>query len=74
MPGLGESQRFLWYFGQEMDKGPWYSATPSRGFKQGDQWKESDSLGEDDLLRMCKLLDQADTWIKEQHQAGRQAA
>ena len=33
------------------DKGKWYSVVPTRSYKQGDEtWKETDSLGFDDLL------------------------
>jgi hypothetical protein len=56
----------------ESEKGPWYSVTPSRIYKQGDQWKESDSFGVDDLLPLAKLLDQAHTWIVNAEQAERQ--
>jgi hypothetical protein len=56
----------------ESDKGPWYSVTPSRSYKQGDQWKESDSFGVDDLPPLAKLLDQAHTWILNTEQAERQ--
>jgi hypothetical protein len=58
----------------DSDKGPWYSVTPSRAYKQGEQWKDSDSLGFDDLLPMAKLLDLAHSWVMQQHQAERQAA
>jgi hypothetical protein len=52
------------------EKGNWYSVVPSRSYKQGDDaWKETDSLGESDLLTMAKLLDLADTWIVHQKQA-----
>ena len=51
------------------DKGNWYSVIPTRGYKQEDAWKETDSLGFDDLLTMAKLLDLAHTWIMHQHQA-----
>jgi len=52
------------------DKGTWYSVTPSRSYKKGDEtWKETDSLGFDDLLAMAKLLDLAHTWIMHQQQA-----
>ncbi len=54
------------------EKGPWYSVTPSRSFKQGEEWKESNSYGVDDLLTLAKLLDQAHTWVLTQ-QADRQA-
>jgi len=58
----------------ESEKGAWYSATPSRSFKQGESWKESDSFGFDDLLALAKLLDQAHSWIQDKQQAERQAA
>ena len=56
------------------EKGNWYSVIPTRSYKQGDDmWKETDSLGEGDLLTMAKLLDQADTWIMHQKQADAKA-
>jgi hypothetical protein len=45
------------------EKGNWYSVIPSRSYKKGDDWKETESLGFDDLLSMSKLLSQAHTWI-----------
>jgi hypothetical protein len=52
----------------------WYSVTPSRSYKKGDEtWKETDSLGFDDLMTMAKLLDQAHTWIAKQMQADSKA-
>jgi hypothetical protein len=37
-------------------KGAWYSAVPSRRYKNGDDtWCESDSLRRDDLLPMARL-------------------
>lgn len=59
------------------DKGPFYSVTHRRSYKQGDEWKESDSYGEDDLLRLAKLIDEADGWIvahRRQQKAGKKAA
>ncbi len=56
------------------DKGTWYSVNPKRSYKQGDEtWKETDSLGFDDLMTMAKLLDQAHTWIARQSQADSKA-
>jgi hypothetical protein len=56
------------------EKGNWYSVIPSRGYKQGDDtWKETDSLGFDDLLTMAKLFDLAHTWIMHQQQADTKA-
>lgn len=54
--------------------GPFYTATPSRRYKQGEQWQDSDNFGEDDLLLLAKLLDQAHTWMANAEQAERQAA
>jgi hypothetical protein len=51
--------------------GPWYSVTTSRSYKQGNEWKVSDSFGEDDLLRLAKLIDEADTWIASERQQQR---
>jgi hypothetical protein len=46
------------------EKGNWYSVIPSRSYKNGDEtWKETDSLGFDDLLTMAKLFDQAHSFI-----------
>ena len=65
---IGVLQVTIWR--NQGEKGPWYSVNPSRSYKQGeDIWKETDSLGFDDLLTMAKLLDLAHTWIMHQQQA-----
>ena len=59
----------------EGEKGPWFSVSHSRSYKQGDEWKESDRYGEDDLLTLVKLLDMAHSWIiTQRQQLGQQAA
>jgi hypothetical protein len=55
------------------ENGTWYSVIPSRGYKKGDDWVETDSLNQDDLLPMAKLLELADTWIMHQQQADAKA-
>jgi hypothetical protein len=56
------------------DKGTWYSAIPSRSYKQGDDaWSQTDSLNFDDLLTMAKLLDEAHSWIAVQQKADSKA-
>jgi len=56
------------------DKGSWYSVSPSRSYKLGDEtWKETDSLGFDDILTMAELLRQAFVWIARQQQADSKA-
>jgi hypothetical protein len=65
---IGSLQVTIWR--NHGERGNWYSVNPSRGYKQGDDaWKETDSLGFDDLLTMGKLLDLAHTWIMHQQQA-----
>jgi hypothetical protein len=54
--------------------GAWYSVTPRRSYKQGEEWKESDSFGFDDLLTLAKLFDLAHSWIMTALQADRQLA
>lgn len=51
--------------------GVWYSITLRRSYKQDEEWKESDSYAEDDLLRLAKLIDEADSWIAAQRQQQR---
>jgi hypothetical protein len=52
------------------ENGNWYSVIPSRSYKKGDDaWKQTDSLGFDDLLAMSKLLSQAHSWIVEAKKA-----
>ena len=36
-----------------------YSTTYARGYKDGDEWKETTSLGADDLLKVSRLLQRA---------------
>jgi hypothetical protein len=73
MSRLGERQNLQWHLGQEMEKGNWYSVTPRRSYKAGDDWKETDSLGFDDLLTMAKLLDLAHSYIMREQQADAKA-
>jgi hypothetical protein len=69
---IGALQATIWR--NHGEKGAWYSVTPARSYKQGDEtWRETDSLGFDDLLTMAKLLDQAHTWITQQQQADAKA-
>ena len=43
-----------------------YNVTLSRLYKEGDEWRSSDSFGRDDLLLLSKVADQAHSWIFEQ--------
>jgi hypothetical protein len=69
---MGVLQVTIWR--NHSEKGNWYSVIPTRSYKKGDDmWKETDSLGSDDLLTMAKLLDLAHTWIMHQQQADAKA-
>lgn len=52
----------------ETSAGKMFNVTVSRSYKDGDDWKESQSFGLDDLLPLAKALDQAHTWICEERQ------
>jgi len=47
----------------EGSKGTFYNVTVTRSYKDGEEWKESQSYGRDDLPLVSKALDQAHTWI-----------
>lgn len=53
--------------------GPWYSVTLSRRYKQGEEWKDSSSYDEDDLLLLAELAKEAHIWIRQASQEARQA-
>jgi hypothetical protein len=49
---------------KESEKGPFHSVTMSRSYKQGEEWKQADSFSGDEVLILSKLLDMADTWMR----------
>jgi len=50
----------------QTQSGPMHNVNVSRLYKDGDQWKESNGFGQDDLLTLAKALDEAHTWIHRQ--------
>ncbi|WP_261340650.1 hypothetical protein [Planctopirus hydrillae] len=40
--------------------------TVSRIYKDGEEWKQTESFGRDDLPLLAKVVDLAHTWIFEQ--------
>ena len=69
---IGVLQVTIWR--NPSEKSTWYSVTTSRSYKtDDDEWRETESMGFDDLLTMAKLLDQAHTWIAQQMQADAKA-
>ena len=65
---FGRIRATIW--ANEGPNGTWYSIQVCRRYKVGDEWKQSDSFGRDDLLLVCKALDQAHTWIYQQSHSG----
>ncbi len=63
---LGAIKCALWR--NDTDNGIRYNSTFTRLYRDGDEWKSSDSFGRDDLLTLAKVADQAHTWICEQTQ------
>jgi hypothetical protein len=58
----------------QSDKGPWFSTTILRSYKDGDDWKTTSSFGRDDLPLVEKVAAQAHAWIFRQQQQGGEAA
>ncbi len=48
------------------DNDNFYSVTLSRTYKDGEEYKNTDSLGAGDLLNAAKVLTRAEAWIAEQ--------
>ena len=43
-----------------------FNVTVSRLYKDGEEWKQTDSFGRDDLQLLAKVIDLAHTWIFQQ--------
>ncbi|MDE2125276.1 MAG: hypothetical protein KGJ62_01655 [Armatimonadetes bacterium] len=61
---LGRIVAAIWM--HETEYGPRHNVTVSRIYKDGQQWKRSDSFGREDLPLLCKAADRAHDWILEQ--------
>ena len=60
---LGAVKAAIWQ--HETANGKRYSVTVSRLYKDGDEWRRSDSFGRDDLPLLAKVADRAHSWIFE---------
>ena len=63
---IGAIKAAIWENGTV--NGTRYNVTLSRLYKDGDNWKRTESFGRDDLLVVAKVADQAHTWIVAQSQ------
>ena len=58
---LGSVKCAIWE--NKTENGTRFNVTVSRIYKDGEQWKTTESFGRDDLLLLAKVIDQAHTWI-----------
>jgi len=58
---FGSMKATIW--ANETGYGKRYSVTPGRLYKDGKQWKTTDSFDRDDLLLLAKVVDAAHSWI-----------
>jgi hypothetical protein len=58
---LGSVKAAIWE--NKTDNGTRFNVTVARIYKDGEQWKSTDSFGRDDLLLLAKVIDHAHSWI-----------
>ena len=63
---LGRIKAAIWE--NETSSGTRHNVTISRIYRDGEEWKSSDSFGREDLPLVMKVADLAHTWIYEQAQ------
>jgi hypothetical protein len=63
---LGSIKAAVWR--NDTEAGVRYNVTFSRLYKEGDQWKSTESFGRDDLLLLGKVANDAHSWICQQSQ------
>lgn len=63
---LGSIKAAIWK--NDTPNGVRFNVTFARLYRDGDDWKSTDSFGRDDLLVVAKVADQAHSWIFEQSQ------
>jgi hypothetical protein len=69
---IGAIKAAVWR--NENDNGVrYYSINLQRSYKDGNEWKNTDYFGRDDLLVVAKVADLAHTWICEQVQERNQS-
>ncbi len=62
---IGMVEAALWQNITQQDR-VFYSVTFSRSYRDGDEWKKSDSFPHDDLLNLAKIAERAEIWIARQ--------
>ena len=54
--------------------GPFYSTVITRSYKDGEDWRDSNSFGQEDLPTVAKAALDAHTWVQEQMAKDREEA
>lgn len=67
---LGAIKAAIWK--NDTQNGVRYNTTFNRLYREGDEWKNTDSFGREDLLVLGKVADLAHTWIHAQGQEERE--
>ena len=67
---LGAVKAAIWK--NDTGNGVRFNTTFVRLYKDGEEWKQTESFGRDDLLVLGKVADQVHSWIFQQHQEARQ--
>jgi hypothetical protein len=62
---LGNITATIWK-NQNNGGNTFYTTNLIRSYKDGDEWKQSDSLSSGDLLNAAKALQRSEAWISEQ--------
>ena len=52
----------------DTEKGPRFNTTFERYYRDGEEWKSSNSFGRDDLLTLSFVAQEALRWIAQQHE------
>lgn len=62
---LGRIKATVWANARDDGKGTWYSVQLARLYRDGEQWRTSQTFGRDDLLLLAKVADLAHTRVFE---------
>lgn len=63
---LGSIRATVWM--NKTEKGPMYNTTLERNYRDGEEWRSSDSFGRDDLLSLGFVASEALRWIMQQRE------
>jgi len=63
---LGRIKATIWE--NDTPNGSRFNTSITRLYKDGDEWKTSESFGRDDLALVAKVADMVHTWIFQQSQ------